>query len=166
MISSRIMAFLAVVIFFLLQIFFVSLGFPFNPPFLFIVAVHYALSEGPIFGVWIGVLCGLIQEPLVLGRFGGESIALSLAAYGCSRVSGPFFGDSFFSRFVLPTTAFFFYTGIRMLWHRYAAYSEPPSFEIPTTWFWEALSVFMLAPAFFSTMDRLTQRPAQRRERV
>ena len=103
--KTRILAFVALFLLFLLQNA-SSIIFSQKPPsFVLIGVIFYALKEGPNFGFVIGCVSGLLLEIFGVGQLGFEVLILGLVGYGSGFVALKIFGDSLLTEIILPALA-------------------------------------------------------------
>lgn len=72
------------------------------PQVLLIGVAFFALRNGPVFGLGMGVLAGILMEASGTGKMGGFLLLGSLVGGACGILSSKLFADSLAIRFFLP----------------------------------------------------------------
>ena len=157
---SRVLAFLWIFIFFLLQNG-LQFALPDRVPLLLLIGVvFYGLSEGPLFGFLLGLYAGFFMDIFGVGKLGLQmaffgSLGL-LSGYAKSKV----FSESLLTAILFPALAYYLLSCLNFMTIRifFEGGAEAPAI------FREALSIpaligmAVLSPFVFSFLHRFTLR--------
>lgn len=126
-----------------------------KPDLLLIMVVFFALRFGKIFGFWIGLLCGLLQDALSGFIFGTATVGFSL----CGLIIGIFSKDIYRdSKFVQAAVVFIFCI-ISYIFYYYALKIKLalPTFAMPLNKILVAsLYTSAVSPVFILILNKIT----------
>ena len=152
------LAFLWIFVFFLLQN---SLQFMFagqSPPLLLIGVLFYGLSEGPLFGLIIGLVAGFFVDIFGVGKLGMPIILFGslgvLSGYAKSKI----FHDGLLTRILFPTVGTYLFSCSNFVITRFffEEESSPPGVFLEAVSIPALILTAVISPFIFSFLHRFT----------